>query len=283
MRTKGSKKRNVIVWGLVIVMISAIGLAESPAFAAEHVSFKGTTKTAKGDFVTLTGKLVKPQGDGPFPAVVLLHGCSGIGMFPDDWPERLAGWGYVALTVDSFGPRGFTEICSNMFRVHHNLRVQDAYDGLSYLSGLPFVDRNRIGLIGWSHGGLSALATISRSNYATSAAIVTTKLEPPKQDHTFRAVIAFYPFCIGQLDDALAPLLILAGERDDWCPAALCRMKMPSGKTAHEVLLKIYPGACHGFDHNRDIVIQRHRIRLNPQAQADSIVQARNFLGKHLK
>ncbi len=283
MRIKKSGNRKYIVRSLVIITIFAIGLTVSATFAAETVSFKGAPKTAKGDFEPLTGKLTKPQGDGPFPAVVLLHGCSGIGMFPDDWPERLAGWGYVALTVDSFGPRGFTEICSNMFRVPYPIRVQDAYDALCYLSGLPFVDRNRIGLIGWSHGGLSALAAVSRSNYATSAAIVTTRLEPPKQEHLFRAVIAFYPFCIGQLDDALAPLLILAGELDDWCPAALCQMKMPSGKTANEVLLKIYPGAYHGFDHNRDIVIQGHRILLNTQAQTGAIIQVRNFLGKHLK
>lgn len=178
-RTKRSGKRGVIIPGLVVMMIFAAWFIGSVSFAAETVSFPGTTKTAKGELVTLTGQLTKPEGNGPFPAVVLLHGCSGINMFPDAWSERLANWGYVAFMVDSFGPRGFKEICTNLFRVHHPLRVQDAYDALSYLSALPFVDRNRIGLMGWSHGGLSALAAVSRSNYATSAAIVTTKTVEP--------------------------------------------------------------------------------------------------------
>jgi dienelactone hydrolase len=59
--------------------------------------------------VTLTGKLTKPQGDGPFPAVVLMHGCTGIGKHQEDWAARFASWGYVALQVDSLGPRGLAD------------------------------------------------------------------------------------------------------------------------------------------------------------------------------
>jgi len=282
MATNGKKKNVVIIWSVVIFAIWLLG---SSAFAAENVSFKGTTKVASGDLVALTGKLTKPQGDGPFPAVVLLHGCSGIGKGSDDWAERLATWGYVALQVDSLGPRGQSEVCANPFGVPFHIRAQDAYDAKSYLSGLPFVDRTRIAGMGWSHGGLTTLASVSKSNYATSAAFVTTNLEPPKQGGPFRAAIAFYPFCLGQLDDSNAPLLILIGERDTWCPAALCQMKMPSGKTANEVILKIYPGAYHAFDwEGVDLVrLQRHRLLYNPEALADSIVQVREFLAKHLK
>jgi dienelactone hydrolase len=67
--------------------------------------------------------------------------------------------------------------------------------------------------------------------------------------------------------------LILAGELDNVGPAALCKMKMPSGKTANEVILKIYPGVSHAFDWEG----------ANPKALADSIVQVKEFLAKHLK
>ena len=284
MSTKRERKNVVVVCCLVIITIFAIWLIGSAAFAAETVSFKGTTKIKSGDFVTLTGKLTKPKGDGPFPAVVLMHGCRGIVKAYDDWADRLASWGYVALEVDSLGPRGLVDICATIFQVRFQIRAQDAYDAKSYLSRLPFVDRNRIGLMGWSHGGLATLASVSRSNYATSAAFVTTNLEPPKQWVPFRAAVAFYPFCIGQLDDSNAPLLILIGELDTWCPAVLCQMKMPSGKTANEVILKIYPGNYHGFDlEGTDLVVQQHRILYNPAALADSIVQVKEFLAKHIK
>jgi dienelactone hydrolase len=139
--------------------------------------------------------------------------------------------------------------------------------------------------MGWSHGGITTLASVSKSNYATSAAFITTNLEAPKRWVPFRAAIAFYPFCIGQLDDSNAPLLILIGELDTWCPAALCQMKMPSGKTANEVILKIYPGAYHGFDWKvvDMVMLKRHRFLSNPAALADSIVQVKEFLAKQMK
>jgi len=285
MVTKSARKNVVISWSLVSITILAIWLIGSAAFATEVVSFKGTTKIASGDFVTLIGKLTKPQGDGPFPAVVLMHGCSGIVKYDDDWAERIASWGYVALQVDSLGPRGESETCVNLLRVPVHIRAQDAYDAKSYLSGLPFVDRNRIAVMGWSHGGSTTLASVSKSNYATFAASVTTNLEPQKREDPFRAAIAFYPFCIGQLDDSNAPLLILIGELDTWCPAALCQMKMPSGKTANEVILKIYSGAYHCFDwEGVDFVaLQRYRLLYNAAASADSIVQVKEFLAKQMK
>jgi dienelactone hydrolase len=84
------------------------------AFSGKEVSLQGTTKTPSGGFVTLAGKLTKPQGEGPFPAVVLLHGCGGVAKSIDSWADKLAGMGYVALVLDAFGPRNEPKgICAN--------------------------------------------------------------------------------------------------------------------------------------------------------------------------
>ena len=59
---------------------------------------------------------------------------------------------------------------------------------------------------------------------------------------------------------------------------------MPKGKTPNKVTLKIYPNAHHGFDiEGRDAVNLGYRVLFNPEALADSIVQVREFLAKHLK
>jgi dienelactone hydrolase len=59
---------------------------------------------------------------------------------------------------------------------------------------------------------------------------------------------------------------------------------MPSGKTAQEITLKVYPGAYHGFDREGiNLKVQGHRVFYNPEPLADSIVQVREFLAKHLK
>lgn len=77
---------------------------------AERVEFDGVSLTRR---LTLRGYLRRPDAAGPSPAVVLLHGCGG---FPEaldeNWGTRIAAWGYVALTVDSFGSRGLKNTCS---------------------------------------------------------------------------------------------------------------------------------------------------------------------------
>src|SRR5260370_5745790 len=61
--------------------------------------------------VTIAGELYRPPGDGPFPAVVLLHPCDGRLPLRIEQADgaRYTALGYVLLAVDDFGPRGFKE------------------------------------------------------------------------------------------------------------------------------------------------------------------------------
>lgn len=249
-----------------LLIIGTVILAE----AADIVRFKGSDTTAAGTPLTLAGKLTKPQGNGPFPAVVLLHGCEGIMANRDDlWAERLANWGYVAFQIDSFGPRGQSSICGDISLLFSIIaqRVQDAYDAKSYLAGLPFVDRNRIAVMGWSNGGWTTISIIAQ-----------------KRNDPFRSAIAFYPYCEQPLVDLNAPLLILMGEKDRWCPAISCSLRMPRGQTKPEVVLKIYPDSHHGFDaEGHDTNIMGFRLLSNPVAATDAIIQVKTFLARHLK
>jgi dienelactone hydrolase len=65
---------------------------------------------------SLPGELTMPGGVGPFAAVILLHGCRGVG--PPEARERLreyASWyadrGYAGLILDSFSSRGVSTLC----------------------------------------------------------------------------------------------------------------------------------------------------------------------------
>ena len=102
----------------------------------------------------VAAKLMMPQTKGTFPTMILLHGCLGFDKHYDAWAERLASWGYVTLQIDSFGPRGKLSIC----RVPSE-RAQDLCDAESYLSGFPFVDQKRIGVMAWSQAAASTLAS----------------------------------------------------------------------------------------------------------------------------
>jgi dienelactone hydrolase len=277
-----SMKKSIISWALTGIFIFA---AIATSSAAENITFQGPTKTKAGDFVMLTGKLTKPQGDGPFPAVVLLHGCRGIDKAQDAWAERFATWGYVALQVDSFASRGAENVCARSFMVPFPTRVQDAYDAKAYLAGLPFIDRNRIAVAGWSHGGALTIASVSPGSYLAWATLngvfSAQKPAPP-----FRAAVAFYPWvCVAPLNDSEAPLLILAGELDVASPVASLKRNMPQEKTAHEIILRVYNGAYHAFDFEGMDTIFGGAVRMkyDPAAAADAFVQVKEFLEKHLK
>lgn len=256
-------KSRITFWFFAILFVTV-----SFAHAGEWVTFKGSSQTANP--ITLKGMLEKPQGKGPFPAIVMLHGCAGIKKNLETWAKRLASWGYVALMVDSLGPRGESDICSDPFVVPPTVRAQDAYDAKTYLAASPFVKKNQIALMGWSHGGWTVLHTING-------------ITPFKnKENPFQSAIAFYPYCSESLLELDAPLLILIGKLDDWCPASRCEFLMPSAKTAHEVKLKIYPQATHCFDwEGIDMSKDGHRLLYNPEAAKDAGEQVRNFLKKY--
>ncbi len=245
----------------IVIAVLVVITAATGATAGETVTFKGE------DQETVTGRLTKPGGKGPFPAVILLHGLDGLSKHYDVWAERLSSWGYVALQIDSIGPSEKSSL-NNL----PSKKAEDFCAAKQYLTSLPFVDDKRIGEIAWSQRGASALVAFCARNVAI------------KRENASRATVAFYPYCYKSLFHLDSPILILIGDQDDWCPAALCKERMPSGKTRHEIILKVYPGAHHGFDGvGVDENYRGHRLQYNPAAAADAILQVKNFFAKHLK
>ena len=245
---------------IIIVALTVI-ITVIPAFSSEMVTIKGSGQD------TVIARLTKPDGKGIFPAIILLHGSLGFDQHYDDWAARLASWGYVALLLNGFRPGG-----QSSFSGPPSTLAQDICYAKSYLCELPFVDPRRIGVIGWSQRGSSALATLC------------VRFPSLQKEHPLRAVVTFYPYCFRALADLDFPLLILIGELDDRCPVSLCMERMPHKRTENEVILKVYPRTYHGFDiEGIDTGYLDRRYRSNPTAAADSIIQVKAFLAKHLK
>ena len=200
----------------------------------------------------LTSWLAKPEGDGPFPAVVLAHGCSGLERNTAHrtvWRglERHAALlnenGYVTLILDSFGPRRITDGCQTGAK-YYSLQVNDAHAAFDHLTSLPFVDSDRIGYVGQSLGGGTALRL---------AQGYSVNVRMRKDRGTFAALVAYYPWCEpGWAYSLVRPVLILIGSEDDWTPAWRCTRLHALASTAAEdkpvLELKVYPGAHHSFD-----------------------------------
>ena len=257
----------------ILTVILIVGITFQLSFA-ESVKFKSRLEGIK-----LDGIITKPEGEGPFPAVVLLHDCFGLdetNSRDNAWVDRLVKWGYATFQVDSFRPRGISIICNKIWSIAAMIgkRAQDAYEAKSYLAKLSFVDPNRLAVMGWSHGGASVLEAITKSI---------------ADDNPFTAAVSFYPGCYkhqanSPLNQAKSPILIMIGEKDDWSPVDDCINFMPTEKTNHEAILKIYPEAYHDFDdEGMDKVYESHRLLYNPLATKDSIGQVKKFLSKYLK
>ena len=285
---------------LLLVLLSPAWVIH--ATAQERVYFDSSDNRERTT-THLSGFLYRPQGTGPFPAVVLLHGCGGLYSRNTDavgskmrfWAEFLREHGYVALLVDSFRPRKLEEICTQHKKLNSaKTRSYDAYGGLVYLQRMSIVDPKRVALMGWSNGSRAVLSAMAQDG----------KYRPtPLPEGGFRAAIGFYPQCRIRYTDMsvyrpYAPLLILIGELDDWTPAQHCleltRAAQAIGAPMHIV---VYPGAHHSFDSPNSRVRYRPEVRnrnkaggccgatigTNPKARDDARVQVARFLAQRLK
>ncbi|MFA6266297.1 MAG: dienelactone hydrolase family protein [Pseudolabrys sp.] len=223
----------------------------------------------------IQGYLSKPDGAGPFPAVVHLHGCEGLTERARKAnAERTTQWGYVALAVDSFTTRAMKDDCVSQPAD----RQADAFGALLYLSTLPFVDPKRIALVGHGQGGMAALQAASYRPY---------KLFEVPDGLSFRAVVAYYPQCNAAATNLALPALILIGEFDDWSPIKLCEwwLQRRAGRGA-PVKLVIYREAFHGFDNpavrNGMDFTFGHWMKYDAEAAARAAGEMRDFLFNEL-
>jgi dienelactone hydrolase len=193
--------------------------------------------------IPLSGELAFPAGQGPFPVIVLAHGCAGIGHADKAWVPLLREWGYATFVVDSFRPRGFVSICEDLRRLRPLQRLPDIYGALSVLATHPKIDANRIVLMGASHGGLLTLDAATQWAKDTFAS---------PGGGGFRAFIAMYPYCnvsAPELNSIYAPLRIHSGELDDWTPTKPCQEYVDSLKASGQSAdIEVYPNAHHAFD-----------------------------------
>jgi dienelactone hydrolase len=227
---------------LLAVLAAVTTVAAGTAAAAEQVDIPQSD-------TTLHGVLFRPEGSGPFPGVVALHGCESLinrsgKLAPHfaDWGEQLAAAGLAVIFPDSFGSRGLRTQCrvfERKVRSEHE-RVADANAARRWLQTQPWTIKNRVSVLGWANGGMASLWTV----------------RPHAMPHDgvpdFRSAVAFYPSCRRLTDlawSARVPTLILIGKDDDWTAPAACE-QMVQGARGRSALasLVVYPGAYHEFD-----------------------------------
>jgi dienelactone hydrolase len=240
----------------------------------------------------LRAQLYKPDGNGPFPTVIALHGCGGLSSRSEpiqaryrDWAEQLLKDGNAVLLPDSYGSRELGPQCRVKERrvMARRERVADITASRQWLVQQPWTAHNRISLMGWANGA-SALLWAIRPQYSSRNA------EPD-----FRSAIAFYPDCrvsSGLGWSARVPTLLLIGAKDDISSPPACR-QMIDGAHGRSALTRmvVYPDAYHDFDRpnlplhaaagTADATIpERGHLGTDPEARADSQKRVAEWLAR---
>lgn len=174
-------RANQITWDNYITAVNA----------GQEVKIKGFSH---GDDVDLTGRIYTPEGSGPYPALIALHGAGGIFPYQLWWANWISKKGFVVLFIDSYCTRGYLcehftgdkdsnrgKIMRKWDKVSIKQRIFDAAAGYQFLLDNSMVKKDSIGLIGWSWGGTTALF----------AQKISKRLNLPEGG--FKGTIAFYP------------------------------------------------------------------------------------------
>ena len=275
-------------WGMSGWLLTGVVMAAVVPETVTFLSADGKTR--------LTGYVFAPASPGPHPAVVMLHGRAGSysslkrgqhnadaltmrhKMWGNFWAER----GYLAVHVDSFGPRGYPggfgrhSYGSRPLEVsEQSVRPLDAYGALAYLRSRSDVAPDRIGVQGWSNGGMAVLAALGPR---------PPGLQNPTPASGFRAAIAQYPSCRAPSAEpdyaAYAPLLIMVAENDEEVSPAVCRTfaeKIRDRSAGLEFVW--YDGAEHSYD---DPGKTKQSHVPNRLALQDSLQRAAAFFAQHL-
>jgi len=282
------------VWGAdELYVYSGPVVGKDLTFPSEPVAF-GYAKASR---------MFKPVGTGPFPALVILPTCGGHQRRHsfDVWAKAALQRGYAVLVVDPLTPRGVVapaENCRPPTKVREPRMRKDAFDAAEHLRKQPFVDAERIGLLGTSMGAMAALAA-SAEYYAT-----------PQGRSAFRAIVSIYPGCFfgnvqipGRGTPAnlhyipqariVVPLQLQMGELDNETPPKECISRLQERKDQGAPLeFVVHKNATHGWDNvdlgtgtltKKGLNGQHIVYRYNPKVTAESVRQAFDFLDRHVR
>jgi dienelactone hydrolase len=208
---------------------------------------------------TIPATLRLPEGEGRFPAVVILHGSGGVDGRGEQYARAFAAVGIASLEVDMWAARGISNRDGIARRPSHIHAMPDAYGALRFLASHPRIIADRIGAMGMSFG----------ANLSVSVASDRVGKQYANHGPDFQAVMPLYPACWGfepgerraRLVDRgfpRIPLLLMIGDRDDYDADGgnSCRNLTLIGTPAarQRASFHVFPGATHGWERLRGSV-----------------------------
>ena len=230
-----------IAIGLVTIQAQA-GKIDRNLPTISYIQYESFNIVTPAQKLSVGGQLRMPANDDEeIPAVVILHGSSGVDSRGSLYARALNDAGVATLEIDMWGARDIAG--AGQRPLLPTFTLPDAFGALAYLASIPGVDAQRIGVLGFSWGGVMSLLAAEQS-YAS----------PLGNGLQFAAHVAHYPVCWGYNNVPSiifkeltgAPVLIQVGSLDDYdeggAPCENLAASFP------EVSAKVYPNAHHAWD-----------------------------------
>ena len=235
------------------------------------ISFNAEAKQIKDPEIIKTNlkdnmKVVKPDGDGPFPTVILFTGAGEPFWRPGygNWMNWLKDRGYASVISDSGKSRGVTGKAMMGKALMPIERAKEVFWIKDIIQNLNFIDKKKLALMGMSHGGDSIIDSLVYSS------------EDPNQYNLdgVKSVIAFYPGCRKPIfgvkltknygsawSQKNIPVSIFQGSIDKWNKIELCQGVVERQKQAGTpISYHFYEKARHCFDeiYHKDLVTAKN-------------------------
>ncbi len=158
-----------------------------------------------------------------------------------EYLEMYRKLGIATFELNSFQSRGIQTTVGSQTEVTVAMIILDVYKAFEELANHPNIDKDKVGLTGWSLGGVVTLYSAWKP---LKDAIGT--------DLKFASRLAFYPLCIAipnKIDFQDTPTHILIGEIDDWTPADACiEYQKIMNDNGYDFNITVYENSHHGFD-----------------------------------
>jgi dienelactone hydrolase len=251
---------------LVTIALCCFALLAESAEAGQN-----TSVPAAGGTPAVPAYVAQPPRVAVAPGVLVLHGCEGYSRAYAGVADWLASRGYVAVAIDSLAPSGSHSACSDP-ATGARVEAADARAALAWMRTQPFIDPNRMAIVGYSMGALATLDVMDTAPGTTLPA-------------GLQVAVTYYPPCSGRVAANVGvPLRILDGDADDWTPAPACQALADGAASAGKVVtITTYPDAKHAFNFpgpNRTVL--GHHLGYDQPAALDAAVQTLGFLQRYL-
>jgi dienelactone hydrolase len=230
--------------------------------------------------------LTRPDGAGPFPVVIMLHGCGGPRPFIEEVGRVAAEAGAAVINVDSYAHRrisriaAYATVCSGA-RLRGRERAGDLYAVMAWARQQSWADPARIGAIGWSHGGWTIMDALALRPEEMAHATGLSGL-PDEPLAGLASTMLVYPYTnvgslTGRRDWRLTPRSTAIVAQHDYIVGPTREALERQRARGAPIDIVVFENATHAFEDDQAADV---RVRYNPAATAREHALLRDMIAE---